>query len=50
MRRALNIAIVIALVVASVSAQAIDLTPIAILLLIVGVFALAPLFAPAIDA
>ena len=50
MRRALNIAIVIALVVASVSAQAIDLTPVAILLLVAGVFALAPLFAPAIDA
>jgi len=49
-RRALNIAIVIALVVASVGAQAVDLTPLAILLLIGAVCALAPLFSPAIDA
>jgi hypothetical protein len=48
-RRALNIAIVIALVVGSVAAQAIDLTPVAILLLIAAVCALAPLFSPAID-
>jgi hypothetical protein len=49
-RRALNIAAVIALVVASVAAQAIDLTPVAVVLLIGAVFALAPLFSPAIDA
>jgi hypothetical protein len=49
-RRALNIAVVVALVVASVAAQAIDLTPVAIVLLIGAVFALAPLFTPAIDA
>jgi hypothetical protein len=49
MRRLLNIAIVVALVVASVSAQALGLTPIAILLLIVAVCALAPLLSPAID-
>lgn len=48
-RRALNITVVIALVVASVAAQAINLTPVAILLLIAAVFALAPLFSPAID-
>lgn len=49
-RRALNIALVVALVVASVAAQAVDLTPVAIVLLIGAVFALAPLFSPAIDA
>ena len=49
-RRALNIAVVVALVVASVAAQALDLTPVAILLLIVAVFALAPIFSPALDA
>jgi hypothetical protein len=49
-KRALNIAVVIALVVASVAAQAIDLTPVAILLLIGAVCALAPLFSPALDA
>ena len=48
-RRALNVAIVIAFVVASVAAQAVDLTPVAILLLIAAVCALAPLFSPAID-
>jgi hypothetical protein len=48
-RRVLNIAIVMAFVVASVAAQAIDLTPVAILLLIAAVCALAPLFSPAID-
>jgi hypothetical protein len=49
-RRALNIVVVIGLVVASVAAQAVDLTPVAILLLIGAVCALAPLFSPAIDA
>lgn len=49
-RRALNIAIVVTLVVASVAAQALDLTPVAIVLLIAAVCALAPLFAPPIDA
>lgn len=49
MRRALNIAIVVALVFASVAAQAVNLTPVAILLLLAAVFAIAPLFAPAID-
>jgi hypothetical protein len=48
-RRALNIVAVIALVIASVAAQAIDLTPVAIVLLIGAVCALAPLFSPAID-
>jgi hypothetical protein len=48
-RRALNIAVVVALVVASVAAQALDLTPIAIVLLIAAVCALAPLFSPAVD-
>jgi hypothetical protein len=48
-RRALNVAIVIAFVIASVAAQAVDLTPVAILLLIAAVCALAPLFSPAID-
>ena len=48
-RRAANIVLVIALVVASVAAQAIDLTPVAILLLVVAVCTLAPLFSPAID-
>jgi hypothetical protein len=50
MRRALNIAIVIALVVASVAAQAIDLTPVALVLLVAAVLSMAPLFSPAIDA
>jgi hypothetical protein len=49
-RRAINIAIVIALVVGSVAAQAIDLTPVAILLLLGAICALAPLFSPAVDA
>ena len=50
MRRALNIALVVAFVFASVAAQAIGLTPVAILLLIAAVCALAPLLSPAIDA
>lgn len=50
MRRVLNIAIVIAFVVASVAAQAIDLTPVALVLLVAAVFSMAPLFSPAIDA
>jgi hypothetical protein len=45
----LNIAIVVLLVVASVAAQAIDLTPLAIVLLIAAVCALAPLFSPTLD-
>jgi hypothetical protein len=49
-RRVLNIAVVVALVVASVAAQAVDLTPVAIVLLIGAVFALALMFTPAIDA
>jgi len=49
-RRALNVAVVVALVVASVAAQAVDLTPVAIILLVAAVCALAPLFTPAIDA
>ena len=49
-RRALNISIVVVLVVASVAAQAVDVTPLAIVLLIAAVCALAPLFTPAIDA
>ena len=48
-RRALNIAVVVALVVASVAAQALDLTPVAVLLLLVAICALAPLFSPSID-
>jgi hypothetical protein len=47
--RFLNIAVVIGLLVASVAAQAIDLTPVAILLLIGAVLGSAPLFSPAID-
>jgi hypothetical protein len=49
-RRAGNIAVVVALVIASVAAQAIDLTPLAIVLLVAAVCALAPLFSPPIDA
>jgi len=49
LRRLLNIALVIALLVASVAAQAISLTPVAILLLIGAIVASAPLFSPAID-
>jgi hypothetical protein len=49
-RRALNVARVVALVVPSVSAQALDLTPVAILLLLVAICALAPLFSPPLDA
>ena len=48
-RRALNIAAVIAFVVASVAAQAVDLTPLAIILLVGAVCALAPLFSPTLD-
>lgn len=49
-RRAVNVAIVIGLVIGSVAAQAIDLTPVAILLLVGALCALAPLFSPPIDA
>jgi hypothetical protein len=49
-RRVVNIAVVIVLVVASVAAQAIDLTPVAIVLLLAAVCALAPLFSPPLDA
>jgi len=49
-RRALNVAVVVVLVVASVAAQAVDLTPVAILLLVGAVCALAPLFSPQLDA
>ena len=49
-RRALNVAAVVALLVASVAAQALDLTPVAILLLFGAVCALAPLFSPPLDA
>lgn len=49
-RRALNVAVVVGFVIASVAAQALDLTPIAIILLVGAVCALAPLFSPAIDA
>ena len=49
MARALNILVVVALVVASVAAQAMDLTPLAIVLLVGAVLALAPLFSPALD-
>ena len=48
-RRALNIALVVGLVVASVAAQAIDLTPVAIALLVAAIVASAPLLSPAID-
>jgi hypothetical protein len=48
-RRVLNIAVVVALVIGSVTAQALDLTPVAIVLLVVAVLALAPLFSPALD-
>jgi hypothetical protein len=41
--------LVLALVVASVAAQAVDLTPLAIVLLVAAVCALAPLFSPSID-
>jgi hypothetical protein len=49
MARAINILVVVALVVASVAAQAVDLTPVAIVLLIGAVLALAPLFSPTVD-
>lgn len=48
-RRAVNIAVVIAFVVGSVAAQALDLTPVAIVLLLAAACALAPLFSPSID-
>ena len=48
-RRAVNIAIVVCLVVASVAAQALDLTPVAIVLLLGAVCALAPLFTPSLE-
>ena len=48
-RRVLNLGVVVALVVASVAAQALDLTAVAIALLVVAVLALAPLFSPALD-
>ena len=49
-RRAVNIAVVVALVVLSVAAQAVDLTPVAVVLLVAAICALSPLFSPAIDA
>ena len=49
-RRAVQIAIVVVLVVGSVAAQAVDVTPLAIILLVGAVLALAPLFAPTLDA
>jgi hypothetical protein len=49
MARALNILVVVAVVVASVADQAVDLTPVAILLLVGAVLALAPLFSPTVD-
>jgi hypothetical protein len=49
-RRAVNIAIVVGLVIASVGAQAVDLTPVAIVLLVAAICALAPLFAPTVEA
>ena len=48
-RRVLNVMLVVALVIASVCAQALDLTPVAILLLVGAICALAPLFSPALD-
>jgi type IV secretory pathway VirB6-like protein len=48
-RRAFHVAIVVTLVVASVAAQAVNLTPVAIVLLIAAICALAPLFTPALD-
>lgn len=48
-RRAFNVAIVVVLLVGSVAAQALNLTPIAIVVLIAAVFALAPIFAPTIE-
>jgi hypothetical protein len=48
-RRAINITAVIVLVVASVAAQAVDLTPVAIVLLLAAFCALAPLFSPSLD-
>ena len=50
LRRAFNIAVVVALVVASVAAQAVDLTPVAVLLLVGAVIASAPLLSPTVDA
>ncbi len=49
-RRALNVAFVVVLIVASVAAQAVDKTPIAVGLLLVAACALAPLFSPSLDA
>jgi hypothetical protein len=49
-RRAINVAAVVLLVIASVAAQALDLTPVAIVLLFGAICALAPLFSPPIDA
>jgi hypothetical protein len=48
-RRAFNVAVVVGLVVLSVAAQAVDLTPVAIVLLIAAVCALAPLFSPSLE-
>ena len=48
-RRAGQVVLGAVLVVASVAAQAVDLTPVAILLLFVAIVALAPLALPAVD-
>jgi len=48
-RRAAQVFAGALLVVASVAAQAVDLTPLAIVLLVVAIVALAPLALPAVD-
>jgi hypothetical protein len=48
-RRALLVLIAALLVVASVAAQALDLTPLAIVLLVLAVVSLAPLALPAVE-
>ena len=48
-RRAAQVAAAVLLVVASVAAQAVDLTPVAIVLLVAGVITAAPLALPSLD-
>ena len=48
-RRAVQVLLAVVLLMASVAAQAVDKTPIAIVLLVVAVISVAPLAMPALD-
>ena len=48
-RRAVQVLLAVVLLMASVAAQAVDKTPIAIVLLVVAIISVAPLAMPALD-